>query len=390
MKKLISLLLSISLCLAIFPNATFAIEKDDKELEEFLQVIGWSKQDYLNYLKEKDYTLDDFYSVDELGTPLSEEFIQQLLKNYDLTREELNDLLIENGDIEENQDVLNGEYLIFNEDLDYYVDAYLNEFVGTPIDEDTLKELLTKYDFTSIHELEEFLNQYDDSLEYYEYVEDLGYMLDYYINGDEFEEEMYHLFSEIGLTDEELDNLFAYLEELDWKDPTFSDRLLALSERMVAFEEFDSAEDLTAKQMVELLSIFSEIVDTLKININYYLMKDGQKEPISFQSLSTLESVNGSDFLLEIYTNDGQFLADILLTAEMFGSDIIKETGRDIKEAEKTRKEISITKKAPSSQTVKGVKLPTTASNYLQNVIIGIVILGLGLILLQRSRKKLN
>lgn len=378
MKKLLALVICFSLFFTLFPTNSFAIEKGDKELEKFLQDIGWEKDEYISYLSSKGWTLADFYSTDELGTPLSEDSIQPLLIDFDLTREELNELLIENGDIDNGQDVLDGEYLIFVEELYDFVEFYLNGGYGTPINEQNLQELLTKYAFASKEELEAFLIKNDDSLEYYEYIEDLDYMVDLYKNG--------------LISDAEMENLLNHLEKLDFEDPTILDRLLVLSDRMIVFEDFESADELTAGQIAELLSIFTELLDILQIDIQYYLLKDGQKEKLSINNLLSLQSTNGADLLLEIYSREGQFLADILFTAEMFGSEVIKETGKDLQEAkeiiDKTATVKKTGKKPQTVQTVKGAKLPKTASNYVQNVLIGIVIMLAGLFLLQRSRKK--
>lgn len=392
MKKLLSLVICFSLCFTLLPTSSFAIEKSDKELEKFLQDIGWEKDEYIRYLSSKGWTLDDFYSIDELGIPLSEDSIQPLLIEFDLTREELNELLIENGDIDNGQDVLDGEYLIFVEELYDFVEFYLNGGYGTSINEQNLQELLTKYGFASKEELEAFLIKNDDSLEYYEYIEDLDYMIDVYKNGLISDEEIFGLFDDIGLTETEMENLLNHLEKLDFEDPTILDHLLNLSDRMIVFEDFESADELTAGQIAELLSIFTELLDILQIDIQYYLLKGGQKEKISINNLLSLQSINGADLLLEIYSKDGQFLADILFTAEMFGSEVIKETGKDLQEAkgivEKTAAIKKTGKKPQTVQTVKGAKLPKTATNYVQNILIGVVITLAGLFLLQRSRKK--
>lgn len=392
MKKLLSLVICFSLCFTLLPSTSFAIETNDKELEKFLQDIGWEKEAYISYLTSKGWTLEDFYSIDELGTPLSEESIQPVLIDFELTREELNELLIENGDIDKGQDVLDGEYLIFSEELYDFVDFYINGEFGTPIDEQNLQELLTKYGFASKEELEAFLINNNDSLDDYEYIEDLDYMIDLYKNGLFTDEEIFGLFDEIGLTEAEIENLLNHLEKLDFEDPTVLDRLLILSDRMIAFEEFESADELTAEQISELLSIFTELLDIFQIDIQYYLVKDGQKEQISINNLLSLQSTNGADLLLEIYSKEGQFLADILFTAEMFGSEVIKETGKDLQEAKeiiaKTADAKKTVKKPQTIQTVKGAKLPKTAANYVQNILIGTVIMIAGLFLLQRSRKK--
>jgi processed acidic surface protein len=105
MKKLLVLLMAVLLVVSALPASTFAIAKDDPEFEKFLEEINWSKKSYINYLMEKNWSLDDFGDVSELGTPLSEEGVQTVMEDFELTREELNELLVEFGDIEEGEDV---------------------------------------------------------------------------------------------------------------------------------------------------------------------------------------------------------------------------------------------------------------------------------------------
>ena len=126
MKYLLSLLLAVVVGFGGLPVTTFAMESNDSEFEKFLKDIGWNKKDYIDYLESKDWYLKDFESVDELGTPLTEESISPVLKEFEMNREELNALLIQNGDIEEGQDVLEGTGIIFEEDLIDSVDFYLN------------------------------------------------------------------------------------------------------------------------------------------------------------------------------------------------------------------------------------------------------------------------
>ncbi|MFC0272298.1 processed acidic surface protein [Metabacillus herbersteinensis] len=387
MKYLLTLLLAVVFSFSVLPVSSFAIESNDPDFDQFLVEIEWDKQDYIDYLESKDWPLDYFESIDELGTPLSEEGVQSVLVKYELTRDELNALLVEYGDIEEGEDVLDGTYLIFNEELDSYVDSYLNDvgYEGTPIDDDNLQTLLDDYGFASVEELEQFLIENEDSLDDYEFIEDLELAVDFYINGDDYLDEIDSLFTELGLTEEELESLFAHLETLDFEDPAFLDKLLELSDRMMAFEEFESAEELSAEQTAELLDIFSEMLHLFQLETKYYLVNDNEKKPVSFQTLMTMDTTEGYDLLMEVYNTQGDFLADILLTADMIGSDLIKETGKDIKQAEEI-----VTEKTTSKpvKTVKGGKLPDTASDYVANTLVGFVIALAGVVLFRRIKVK--
>jgi processed acidic surface protein len=388
MKHLITLLLALSLSLGILPVSALAIEPNDQEFEAYLEEIGWEKQDFIDFIESKEWYLEDFNSVDELGVPLSEEGVQSVLKEFDLSREELNELLIEWGDIEEGQDVLDSPYFVFNEDLQSSVDFYLNGWVGTSIDDENLQQLLEEYGLESVEALEELLKKNDDSIENYEYIEDLQWAVDFYINGvDYIEDEFADLFTEIELTDEEMEKLFAHFETLNWEDPAFLDSMMQLGERMMAFEEFETADELSAEQIAEMLAIFTEMKQLLQIETKYYLVVDGVKQPVSLETLMKMDSTNGNDLVMEIYNTNGELLADLRLTAEMFGSELIQETGKDIQEAEKIVTELPTAAKPPV-KTIKGGELPKTATNHVGNTLAGAAIAVVGMLLYRRFRVK--
>ena len=388
MKKLLSLLLAITISLGMLPVSAFAIESNDKEFTAFLQEIGWESQDYIEYLESKEWYLEDFESIDELGTPLTEDSVQSVLQEFELTREELNDLLVEYGSIEEGQDVLEGTWLIFEEELREEVEFYINGWEGTPIDDENLQQLLKDYNLGSIEELDALLKENDDSRDNYEYIEDLEWAVDFYINGDDYmDEEIADLFTEIDLTDEEMEKLFAHFETLNWEDPAFLDQMMLLADRMMGFEEFETADELSAEQVAELFSIFAEMKQLLQIETKYYLVVDGQKQPISIDTLMTMESTNGNDLIMEIYSQNGELLADIRITGDMVGSEIIQETGKDLQEAEKMVKETPTAAKPPV-KTVKGGELPKTATGHVENILLGLGLAAAGLFLFRRLRVK--
>lgn len=390
MKHLVTLLLALSLSFGILPVSVFAIEQNDQEFEAYLKEIGWEKQDFIDFIESKEWYLEDFESVDELGMPLNEEGVQSVLKDFDLSREELNDLLVEWGDIEEGQDVLDSPYFLFNEDLETSVDFYLNGWVGTPIDDENLQQLLEEFNLESVEALEELLKENDDSLESYEYIEDLRWAVDFYINGDEYmEDEFADLFTDIDLNDEEMEKLFAHLETLNWEDEALLDSMMLLGERMMAFEEFQTADELSAEQIAEMLAIFTEMKQLLQIETKYFLVVDGVKQPVSLDTLMTMESTNGNDLVMEIYNTNGELLLDLILTADMFGSELIQETGKDIQEAERIVTEAPM-KAKPPVKTIKGGELPKTATNHIENTFAGLAIAAAGILFFRRMRVKGN
>lgn len=396
MKRLAVFLLVLGFVFSIMPLSAFAIKSDDAEFEQFLTEIGWEKQDYLDYLESKDWRLKEFDTVDELGTPLTEENVKALTQKLDLSRTELNELLYEYGDIEYGQDVLEGIYLIFIEDLEYYLEFYLVDFMGTPIDDANLQELIEEYGFSSEEELEAFLQEFDDSISYYEFIEELEYTILFYQDMDDididFDIDIDGLFTELGLTEEEIENLVAHMETLDYEDPAFEEKLTELSERMMAVGEFETADELTAEQIAEIMDIYNDLTDVLELKTTYYFVKDGKKTAVSLAALMTLESTEGADLLIEIYNLKDVFLADILLTAEMFGSDLIVDTGEGLDTVEKEISAPAVIQKPvatppttqSTTQTIKGGKLPATASDFASTAVFGLALLLSGIILFRR------
>lgn len=388
-KRLAVFLLLLVFAFSTMPLSASAIKSNNAEFEQFLADINWEKQDYLAYLKSKNWSLDEFDTVDELGTPLTEEGVQLLTATLDLTRAELNEILYEYGDLEYGQDVLDGVYLIFIEDVEYSIEFYLNDGAGTPIDAINLQELMDRFGFTSEKELEEFLQNYSDSLSNYDFIEDLESSIVFYTEMDDYELELDGLFTELGLTDEEVERLVAHLETLDFEDPAFEQKLTQLSDRMMAMEEFESADELTAEQIAEVLDIYSDMIDLFELRTAYFFVKDGQKTAVSLATLMTLESTEGADLLIEIYNLKDVFLADVLLTADMFGSDLIVDTGKDLGAVETIIATPSVVQKpveVPATQTLKGAKLPATASDFAAQAILGFVLLLSGLALFRRFK----
>lgn len=390
MKRLLCLFTAILLALSLQPVATLAMESEDKEFEDFLAEIGWEKQDYLDYLKSKGGSLEDYDSAIYLGTPLTEESIKPLLTDYGISRVELNELLTEFGDIEEGQDVLNIEFPFFAEELYEYIGYYLEMPVdGTPINDQNLQELLDDYGFASKAELEKYMQRFEVYLDEFVIMEDLRETVAYYVNSKAaLEERTKGLFQSLPLTGNEVESLLEHFKEVYDGNPNLEGQLLALSDRMIAFADFDSARELTAEQVADLLDISNDLLNLLQVDAKYYLKKDGSLKAITVQSLLTLMSTNGADLLVQLFNKKGQTLADIVLTHEMFGSDLIKELGKDLQEVLQIVKYSNITPvKATTKtveQTVKGGKLPNTASDYVQNTIIGLMIVLAGALMFRR------
>lgn len=279
MKGALTLITSLLLAIAIGAVPAFAISEDNRGFDRLLTEIGWEKADYIDYLDRKGWSLEDFDSAAQLGTPLTETGISQVMDTYKLTRAELNSLLEEFGDVDSGVDVLDGDFIIFMEELEESLDFYVSfEEDLTPITEENLSLLIEDFGFTSKDELEQFLNLFDDSLEDYEYIEDLESSIMFYQEEWLFDLDIEGVFAEFGVTEQELERLAKHFETLDYTNPEFEERLMELSERMMAIEEFTTVTELSAEQIAELLSIYDEFMELFEMEAKYYFVKGDEKK----------------------------------------------------------------------------------------------------------------
>ena len=398
--KLKWLLLVVGLLLAAYvkPVVGFAIT-DEAALEAFVKEEGFSSVEAFEEFYEY-YFLDELSwvsTVEELkgilGPKINDENVGELVAEYGYgSKEEVIEDLISYGELEKGQTL--EDTIIYVNALDLLLDYYNYTDELTPITEENLQELLDDYEITR-EELDAILEEMGERLENFEYIEDLDEVLFNYYYNDETLDDMLDVimggFEEIGLTEEELERLFEHFVSVVEEDETVLDRLLALDERIMQLPDFESSDELTEAQMNELVSIFNEILNIVQIEAKYYLVKGNDKQPITLNELMHIETTNEADLLIELYNLQGEFLADMLFTAETFGSDIIKEEVKKITkpivEAEQKQKQ----KQQPVkkvTKTEKGGKLPNTAGNYTEGILLGAVLAGLGAgMLVYRKRK---
>jgi processed acidic surface protein len=220
---------------------------------------------------------------------------------------------------------------------------------------------------------------------------------------EEIAEDLLPIFQEeIDLTDEELQRIEDHLMSLEdhFSNPETLERLDELGNRMMAFEEdFDVATELTAEQIAELASIYEELLSIFKLKASYSLVKDGSETPLSLVDLMKIEELKGVNLKVVLYSTDGQFLADLIVTGEMVDSETVIETGEQIEESAeevtktvetppvaKPEKQKNIIQKKPQHKTVKGAKLPKTASDYIPNALFGLFLVLAGILMYQKVR----
>jgi processed acidic surface protein len=399
LNRLRILFLSFLLLFGIFPSVSFAAPPD-KELTAFLKETNWTLEglnDHLEYFW--DMNIDEFESIEELkdflSEPITEENLQQLLTEYEFANEEeLVALLVENGEMEAGENIR--DVFRYYDALDYTVSFYKN--TGTEITEENLQQLIDEYGLETKENLIALLEKYDDSLENYQYIEDLDLMVSIYLGVGEFpgEDEISQMLADLGITDEEIEALFTHFMSLNFEDQAFLDKMLELENRIMAFGDFESADDLTDEQIAELISIMREMMDLFQLDAEFFLVKGNDRIPLSTEELMVLEDTNGNDLLIELYSTKNDFLADILITADMFSSELLEDTVSDMNQAEEIiKKQEPLKVKAQKTnkthktiKTVKGGKLPNTAGNYTEGILAGLALIAAGAIVFRKRNVK--
>ena len=387
MKRVLAIFLMFALVMSfVKPGVSLAAIKE-ADLKEFIEeeAIFEDVEEFENYYYYYfyEYHLDELSSIEELkeilGEKLTPEKVEEIALDYGFNdREELADMLLDYGELEEGSTI--EETYIYTNALTDMLE--FNEETQTPITEETLNELLAEYEMT-LEELKQLLAENGDSLDNYQYIEDLEAAIMQYTSYDFIQGSM----EEIGLTEAEVEKVAKHILSIDLEDPAIEQRLEALLNRMEQIPEFESASELTQAQLAEIASIYTELLDIFQMKAQYYLIKNGEKTPLSLNELLVLETTNGADLLIELYSKSGEFLADVILTAELFGSDLIEEV-KVI--AKPITNPIANPEKAPAKKvkkTVKGGKLPNTAGNYAEGILFGLVLVGAGsMILIRRKR----
>ncbi|WDM36557.1 processed acidic surface protein [Priestia megaterium] len=371
-----AILLSFLLFVGVFPTSSFAAASTfDADFNKYLKSVSQTRgfevtKDDVEYsLSLYDESLENFDTIadleDFLGEPIAADLhnVQDVYADFDLDKTSLNALLKENG-----------------QSLDDYV--YLDDLyedVGFYLEGDDWYEDDESYDEEDA--------SYDDELS----EEDLSGLLSF-------------MQSELGLTSEELNRIEAHFTSLEdeLSNEATLNRLDQLGERLAAFEDFDTATELSADQIAELMSIYKEMLSIFHLDAKFALVQGGNERPLSLTDLINLEELKNASLKISLYTTDGKFLADMVITGDMFNSDIITDTGKEVeKSAEAVAKPAQAQKPAVEKKqepvkkqtngavqkTVKGGKLPETASNYVTNTLIGLVLVAAGFVLFRKVRR---
>ena len=318
MKKIITTVLLAFILFVIYSQPTYAAISQD-ELDQYLTQIGWTNEDLQDYLEYFEMSLEDYATIDELraelGTPLTEENLAELLTTYGMSKDELNELLAGFGESVE-------DYLIY-EELDASIDFYLNN--------------------------EDYMLEAEDFL------------------------------ATVGLTEEEVDQLFTHFMALD--ETELEIRMEEIAAKLEPYATMDPDAELTEAQMNELAAAWAEIMSLLQLNPSYYLVNaNGVATPVSFQDLMAMEDdLGGKSLVVELYDKAGNLLLDMQLSEDMLSSNYIFETANELVDVGDLAGELTI---------VKHDTLPNTASPYGLNMLLGLLTMFFGVFVLRKTRNR--
>lgn len=339
MKKLATALILSAALLA--PGLKAEAAPNQADLDAYLQSIHMTQAELEEYLNSYGDSISEYDSVAELketlGEPLTEESLAAILKKYDYTEADVVDLAVYYDDMDENASLL-ATYK-FTSDIEYLIelDQEDQENIEVPMD-----------------------NQYFDIL------------------------------SKMGITENEINNVTAYLEKVTSEDPTIDAKMEALANRLEtlssSFEgDLTTGEtpELTPEATAELANIIKEIQSTLKIDVKVSMELNGVKTPLSFAKLITMDenaAMEDAKFYLSIYDNNSNLLLDAFVSKDILLSDDFLGLVKDSEKAVKNQ--FTVTK------TENGGKLPKTASHTTEWTLAGVsmLLIAFGL----RRKAKIN
>lgn len=383
------------------------IISDLSNLEVIYEEYELNEESLKQLLKDHDEELDDYIFLDDLSSAVEE--VVERDPNFEQNLEKYLTTVSEERGFEVTKEHLEKSLAIYDTSLEEFKTVgRLSDFLGEAIKAD-LSNLDYFYENYELDQqaLLQLLQENDDDINNYVYIDDVDNAVWRYY-GDELVPEtdgeigadLLPIFKEtLDLTEEELQRLedhFMSLEE-DFNNPETLKRLEELSIRMMAFEEFDVAAELTAEQIAELISIYEEFISLFKISVSYSLVKGSIEEPLSIFDLMNMKELKGANLKVDIFSNEGQFLADLIVTGEMVDSDIIVDTGDKMGEsAEEVTNTVEqptpvkpqkvMAQKKVDSKKVIGAKLPNTSTNHIQNILIGFILVLIGLLMYRKLK----
>lgn len=271
------------------------------------------------------------------------------------------------------------DYLLFYELTveDFSDVGKLKQFLGTPISEENLNDLLATFEMT-YEDVQTLLLEYGETIADYTFIEDLQLDVEFYLNHHNEFIVINDFLSLFGVTEDEIQKLFNHFIELN-KTGSHHLKVSNLKTSVQQLGLWD-AEILTTFEQQQILTIWDELFKALKIETNYYLVNDENMKPIEISNILEGNLPKGYSLQLELFNKSDEQLASLIFGPSILNSNLISNALEEFAGI------------ATFSNEYKNLlldnKLPATATNHINNLIIGLiaVFVGCSLIFIPKIR----
>lgn len=235
----------------------------EEDLKEYLRNLEWTTDDLKSYLTTKNLTLEQFDTmedlIDVLGTPINESNIQHLLQDYNLTHDDLDDLL----------------------------------------------------------------EQFGESTEDYTFIEDLELAISFFQRHNDELNSITDFLSYIGMTEDEISGLLDHIVSLDQKKFLSKIEMIDKRiENFGEIDELGNLQDEKQKELLSILDdVFTAYELTPSFFVTGEI--DGFPQTVQLKKLTEMEPANGKVIEVSLQSNSGSALANITLSSEMLHSDFV-------------------------------------------------------------------
>lgn len=307
MKRSVLLFIWLLLLLGsvIVSEHAMAAEVNEEKLQQYVANNNWSKEELLEYLEFYDLSLADFESLEEL-----------------------------------------------------------QEFLGTPITDENLNELVSKYGMDH-GDLEKLLAEYGETVADYKFIEDIGLDIDFFLAYQDEFAMVTDFVSLLGMTEAEMQKLFNHFSGL--AEEQTKEQLAEIFASLEALEYVREKDNLSADEQEQLFSLWNAMLEVLDIDASFFLLEEEALIPVELEELIAEEMLNGYSLQMVLHKLSGEQLATLVFSEEILASHLMYESleqmGEVVKLADQYRDMLEI------------AKLPKTAGNFVVNILLSIFLI---------------
>ncbi|KAA0547615.1 processed acidic surface protein [Bacillus sp. BGMRC 2118] len=260
---------SIMIMVLFLPSLSLAAPPSD-ELIPYLEKLDWTMDDLTSYLATKNLTIEQFDTIDDLisvlGTPLNDSNIQPLLKKYNLSSEDLDDLL----------------------------------------------------------------EQFGESTDDYTFIEDLEFAVSFFTHHSEALTSMTDFLAYIGMNDEEVSDLMTHIVSLDQDEFVSNLQAINKRIEMIGkIDESGSLQDNKQEELLSILEdVF--MAYKLKPSLFVIGEVDGFPQSLPLNKLMELTPKNGNVIEVSLQSDSGHSIADLSFSSEMLHSDFALQASEQL------------------------------------------------------------